>query len=1478
MTWRIYRCYWSWLWLIYFPKKSITMSFQTKCAFDSKSKDYKQVYGTGDWISAALYWNQSDFIENEYSGLQATNNTYDSAWKNKDMQEFRSFWNRSAIKESIWKNRDYANKIREIAYQYIKDWDETAMRENIKRRSLESEDWDFVFYLAKWLQWFINTIRWSEKNDHIVSYIEDSLLRQLFEWTRSTYMAKQINKDKTAEYKEKIDAIIGKRIRITNPSTGEINSIIVDWFDWNNIIWRTVEWKTWRESKKVWNMDYVINNSKWWQIDYWVYTNPSQSDKASDTVWKSEWFIETWDFFNVVETTTDESDGNENVGRGKLTAFLWLSSNNSTQKNNILKMLSLFRWYEHNIRDDWSEYLKKENFNNWLFWNSDELFIRQFEQLFWESKNDLIRKNTSVFKNAFANLTGNTNYWRFKKAINSLMKFSAPLYLSKFYFNIAAATMMWVSSWFISYVTLKSLKKSRPDKELKKILNEVDIIDTDIGYDDFFSSLRQEWWLKKWFNSTLLVAWVTGKQVWFDDTSGKVDWFLRNSKWFNNPFFEWMTMGMPNFIWDTLFRGEYMIVAMDRAMKRLWRNGPATNYLYQNNPDGTRSKNIENTLILKNEFIDSFTSLIGTSNIEWGTQTTRWWYNKVYSYMSQWASRYINDHIYRGIWANIYHLGNALWWVEKIPLIWQDILNMYSSKLEDWYSDLPWTAATDHVTKEESIRELIKLTDAFQMMFRFQKEFWCRNEDGTVDRQCSMNKFLWIAYLPSQALQMAHPLINNLIHFVTQSIIDNPMVWEDTPMYKQIAESFSRNMIRPFLRAFFVPDIIAETIKQSIDSPEKFWEILRQTYLKRSQWLLYYISDDVDSYLLWANAYVPKSFSKDSNIIFWVYNWWFKDWVYEEAAKAKKIDNMSVMWFLFWNFPMVRHFLYPDWSDPTSKMIAAMDKDPEMKQLFKWEIPQSLENNKEFMESVYLNLTKDRATYWAQYDENWVRINKDDKWRLYNQWEITLWELMLKDAMDKELKKDPTQDKLTVYSNAMKIALSTESYSNMKNFMSAYYDKTGKWSDLAYMDYLWAMQHDTKLAWVKWLAIASEYRKLELMKQVWLEYKKEAPAAEKEVIKIIETQVAKEFGPLLSIVDVKQRHNVTMKAFVDKYPEFAGAKVFKNIIWEDWSIDNKWTITTDTQAWVALRSYSLARGEIAKGNVNWYQLLNVLTEKLWSPIWADFKIDTKKATNLTNSLIYISKSMDEMWLSTLDKTHILLPTMTKNLELWSQLRSNKELFANLGEDKVNYIENILYNDYKWIKDIEKALEYTKDYNTIANKYYWKTWSWYGYSRNSSYYWKTPYKDYDTYKPFYPKFLERGSNNLSRLSNAYGKWNSYEPRESYNSREYAYLNARARWNPLISQRIAPDIQFSGGWFSRKSVKVSLAYGLGWAARIETKNPKFVSNKTIARWEWIDRQLSDNRIKRYNNVSNKGKSKNRSTWSRLSNNSRGNKVSR
>jgi len=1184
------------------------------------------------------------------------------------------------------------------------------------------------------------------------------------------------------------------------------------------------------------------------------FVNEIRNIDNSNLVWIVEWWLEN-------KLYKESDDG----WRGKFNAFFALSDFWQGE-NNILRGISLF----------------SQSYKNSFISEDKEVFINAFQKLFWEWKNNYINKNRRVVRNATANLMGYSKKDWYHKAINKFLRFSAFFNLWKYFAAPVAWSVMWVAASFTSYMNIKTMKKEKSDNELIAWLAEIWVIATDIWMDRTLSQMTDWSWIREVLEPINTMYKAIRNQTWwavdwFSDQTGKIDWYV--SRTVNSWFWRTLLSGMPNIFWDAIFRGEYFKIALDVSLKRLWWTGNINNYLYKVDPQSwMRYKDMDATITLLNEFSYTLWSLIGTSQIEWWTQTSWWAWNKFYWLMTQWSTRFANNNVYKMIGWLVYNIikdtGYKWFW-------WEWMIRQYTSKLENWFWATPWEGwmtAQDEVSKEEVFRERVKVIDAFQMALRFAKEYWCRDEEGNVDWECSIKKMMGIAYLPTQALQTAHPLVNWVIRMITEGIV-GPAYWHlpvDAPIYSIVAESVWRNLIRPVMRALWPLDIIT---KAGIDAEwaADFLDRLQEAVLKNANNFAFYVTEDVDSFTAWPNAFVPRSLTKDSTMVFWQYNWDFKDGIYQDLSIAKKLNWDYPVWrLILWQMPVIKHFINDfDTNDNPAKVIKILDADEWFKSMMKGELPENWKKDKEFMQYVWNTLTKDRQWYAADY-EWWVRLNE------YNKWEISYWEVLLKEAMDKEYKKDPFMDKFWAYNNAMKAVLSEKDYSNIKKMLSQMTDAGLDSQQITYMDRLANAHRSTNMTWVKWLAIASEYRKLELMKKYWITYQ-DKDAKSKELQTAVENKVAEDFWPLLYFADRRAWHNISMKYAVERYPEIHNMWMFKNVREKENNKAALWNVDTASSAWLALRSYTLARTEIAKGNVDWYMLHNVISEKVGNPITKDelwnYKFDPKKATDLVNTTIYISEAMKEMWYSQQDQTHALIPTLTKNIETRELARKNKELFAKLWEDKVDYIDNLLYNHYTTIKWMPEALEYLKDSDTInkifKNNSYWKNWYSSGYWSN--YYWKTPYKDYDLYKQFYPKFLERWSNNLSRLTTAYGKWTNHNSSWNYSSREYAYLNARARWNPLISQRIAPDIQFSGGWFSRKSVKVSLAYGLGWAARIETKNPKFASNKTIARWEWIDRQLPSDRTKRYNNISDKSKSKNRSTWSRLPNNSRGNKVS-
>lgn len=1348
------------------------MAVPSKCIRWSQEKQNEKVASPRWHIAVWLFWNQSDFLLQEFWWLRTANYFYQRAWKTPEMQAFRKFYH-SPMQTLIWANVDKWNLMKEAYIIYTENGTKNE-------KALE----DFI-----------------EKN----------------------------NTELNANHKEYIKAL-----------DSALQSFVSVMQNWN----------------------------------------------VSDEVSRIIWYI----INNKIKDRSKE-------GWGELNAF-FSKSDWWEKENNILQMF-LLRWSEQAQDSDGNRVIKLED----IISNNDTVFIDTIEKILWESSRWSLYQNPSIVRNALLNLMGYSSPSKWKKIVNKYAMLNATWMLGKFWIDAFVWWMMAVASFTPSYFTQSLYKKwqKRADAELESILYDTWIW-TDADTSETFASWNwlermaaKLWWFK-WVNifgnkvfdlRWLWSAWY--QRWWFIDQTWKL-WVF--SKFQNTWFGRAILSGIPNIVWDWVFRKWYFMIAMDRAMDKLWWTGPSSKYLKKLNPKTWEYEtNKENVLTLNDEFMLQLAHLLGTSKIEWGTQTTWWWFYKMYSFMTQWATRYVNNNLDVMVWGTAYQANKFLmnFWVPMSD----KLLRSYTTSLENWYQNVEWVLAQDVYSKEETINSLLMMADAFQIAAMIWT--WagnCRNEEWEIDFWCVYKTLIGIVSLPWLALQMWHPLIKWMVWMITDSLLwdmnpfiaddsDEAKLYSDNSVYDRVSLSVANNLVAPFLRILSLANLPINATKWMLNddgkvTPEWFLENLKDAILRSSKWILFYTQDNYDSFSFpW--AFTPKSVINDSLSIFWHYNLWYKDKAWEALdfeSKMNKYSPRQLMFSTLWWFGKIFY-----WLDNRKKFgendadkaieILSNDKDIMQKMMF-WELPDDAKWDENLRQYMWNVLTKNRKPYWTTYP-NWIREEK------YNDKEIQYAENILKEAGG-----------AGIVDKALERSLSPELYQKTKTVVEAL-SNNWKISDAVYMDWLWHMQSDSRMSWVMWLALTAEYLKRIKLAQAGINpYTKrdERTAWQKAQINAIQWDIAEALAPALNYVDRGEWYNIIWKYATNKHPELWQMDYFKwlnkPIETKNWEVENTLTdLRSNNRHWIfhnAMRSWYFANSELARWNVNGFEMYNTITEKLWSPYsgeWENRKLDPKKVSELANTMIYMNEAMKDLWYADMQRLNMLIPSLTQNIEVWDNIRKDKELVKSLWEDKITYTDNLLYETYKTVKWMPEILDIAKDYKTLL----WKSWSSYNWGwYSSNYYWKTPYKDYDMYKQFYPKFLERWSNNLSRLTTAYGKWTNYNSSWNYSSREYAYLNARARWNPIISQRLAPDIQFSGGWFSRKSVKVSLSYWLGWAARIETKNPKFVSNKTVARWEWFDRQLSDNRIKRYNNVSNKGKSKNRATWSRLSNNSRGNKVSR
>lgn len=706
-----------------------------------------------------------------------------------------------------------------------------------------------------------------------------------------------------------------------------------------------------------------------------------------------------------------------------------------------------------------------------------------------------------------------------------------------------------------------------------------------------------------------------------------------------------------------------------------------------------------------------------------------------------------------------------------------------------------------------------------------------------------------IVYLPWQASYTAHPLINQLSKLIGNTIEDNPFFDHNTSEVTKIMEAFNTFMVRPLLRAGFLADFATDTLVRNYNG-DWFSTALKWAFIQKWINIAGYLSEDITDYIQWEWSYTPKNHTADDMALFWENNKWFRQ-SFADMSFAWKVLNTEMYWKRYWSFfnnlPVIRHFILP--SENLGQIIKTMEEDVWYQTLTRWELTEDMISNPEFIKFAFANLTKDFAQFRSEFDESWVRISK------YNQDEINLWEQYLKEALQWKTWVD-----LETYMEWIRSQLWQDAYQKVKLMIHTTPDNSK-----AYSDFLADYTSDSRLSGVKWLALAAEWMKKELMTSKWLRYKKEGEYSiwEQQAMADIEKQVVERLLPSLYLADRRQRHNVSMFYVIDKYD------------WTDWKYDIKkhfnlgkdkdWNQledydnvdflkTVDFKEWrkmdIALWAKMLWLSELSQWNADWFMLNNVITNKLNTYNPMNEKLDERQQlSRFVNTVTYLSEVMEDLNYSEMEIAHGFLPAVTQRLDQYSKLRQDANFIeAVWWVDKIEVYDNVLYKSAKTIKDVSNWLDYLDDINRFNKGYEkstgknpWVKWNWWYFS-------KSPQKDYDKYKMFYPKFLDRSSRNLQSLSKSYGQSNSYSTRTNYSDRERRFLNARPRYSNVISQRAAPDIQQWQWTFTRKTGKSKWIRGsaggrTGWKMKV----PQFVKNKIITRWEGLDRPIPAREIK-------------------------------
>lgn len=1069
----------------------------------------------------------------------------------------------------------------------------------------------------------------------------------------------------------------------------------------------------------------------------------------------------------------------------------------------------------------------------------------EFERLFWEAP---VWKFTTFNSVEWLMWGRDRAGWRWKivKWFNKMLAFTAPLLLT----SSTLSPAWWVyaaTAAFATQVNIYKTPKRRSSKETQNAL--VDLWVAHATITDHWPGTKSDNYIVDLFNNNFTLANILRRPLstGIDDFTGKKSFFDRVM---DNPLVSWSLMWVQNLIGDTIFRPRYQELAIELAMERLslW-DSTVQNYIYRVGPDWKLEKNMEAVAVLRYEYQKALSDLVGMWYEDKGTQTTWWGFNRVYSFISQWGTRHFNT-----------TLRNLSGW---------QITGRVSDIVTTWYYDAngaEMMIAKSIVSDQEMARERGKLAFTIKMALRFNRQIGaCENDD---DPLCAIKSFAAISYLPSQAMVMAHPLVNNLVKSVGQFIEWNPFIDENTPRGVEAMEIFYKFMVRPLIRAFYALDLSSDIVKRATVDWDWFFNAARWALTQRGNNMVWYIHESVMDYTKGDNSYTPKSSMVDDLAIFWENSRWFRD-AYADLIFWNKVNNSALYWdplnSLRTNIPLLRHWML--WGTPMSDMIKTLEADEWYQALTRWEIPDYMLDNPDFMNKMYESLTKDWNKYSAKFDKNWVRVND------YNQSEISLGEDLLKEALNGK-----HWVSLDEYMNAVRSTYGEKEY-NAINKMIAWIDNN---ESQAYYDFLADYMNDTKTSGVKGLALAAEAYKKKLMTQTWVRAGKNMTIQEQIVNDQMNRAVVERFWPLLYFADRKQRHDASMFYFADKYDGTNGTENYKKYFnidkdSKDGSYDfaafRKNTDLVDTTASdIALWAVTLSRTEMAQGNINWFQLNNVITEKLLA--YNDKTDNEKRLATYVNAITYFSDVLDDLWYTDMDKTHMLLPSLSQNTELYTNMRSNPEVIKALWwADKIDKMDWILYETYANLKDRDKSLDNLMDINTFNKVVYNNKWNWYKYSNwyyPKNYNWSnTTYNRYDSIAK---KYITWWSNNLKYISDWYGKSNSsswsYSTRRNYTPREYKRLNARPRYGNVISERITTDQQKWSGTFARKTWKVKWIFGsAGIRTSWKRKVPKSFKNKIVTRWELIDGSRADRESKDNNQRVNQTQSKNRRTWNWL-----------
>lgn len=1139
--------------------------------------------------------------------------------------------------------------------------------------------------------------------------------------------------------------------------------------------------------------------------------------------------------------------------------LLWMISDSWQWNNSIFAFLWVYDWFvwakipfrkqnwdivQYKITDLYNEDDAKMQEMFWLLFASDETW-----------SNNPILQNPNLYRHSIRTLMKatdmNQNRWFVNNSVNWLLKFGAIWKLSSYLLNVASGSMIWLSCLTTWWLNVMSYKKKNSKEKINNALQKLWL---------------RNWYFKLWTDNIL--DWMKERinnyfSTWTKDLNFK-DYSNKNASILNDERISWLLMWPMNILWDTIWRWSYQSIAMDMAMQDLWINWDLDSFLYKTMPDWRRVPSEERATQLLVTFLQKMANITWFPNIEWWSQLNLWldlksdspnwkkWIGnaavnsilKMRHWMTQWSTKYVNNTIHTLAWWWVdayYTLKSAITWVPKEEMynnayngIWGNwLIRRYTRWIERWWIAMSWECARELVSKEEFSRELMRIMAWVRNLYRLWN-IACRDDEWELSWWCAFKNFWSVVYLPWQALQMAHPMIQAL-YKIPRDYFEYSNYFQDKDLWVSkwdiFADSLLTNFVKPLLRSMYLVKMWSAAIDATYNddfNEDSFITNLYDAIMDSTEWILYYTNDELSSYVHSHWAYWPKSYLNDDTSIFGspieIRDTMTKLW------RIKWIESGANRWWaqrfmdLFATTRMLQWLAKDEWNTSlydswrADKMLFDWNSDEDILTMTYGHFTEEMVKDPEFMQYVWTNLTQDRQSYWASYKE-WVRDNK------YNRGEVDYFETLLKKDMDEAIIANPWLSDLEIYDTALKTFFEwTPIYENIKLAIQAI-DDSWDHAKAAYTDYLASAAWLQESTWVKWLALIAEYRKRQLMESVWLQYSSSSTKEEKDAIKAIENQVASELWTWLWLADRRQYSNLMWQWFLKNHPEYEKYDPFKNLLNDDWTMNMNADLKTSWTLWTALWANNLAKSEMVLWNTNWYELSNVFTEKFWSCMDENGNFDDTKAAQLIDSTLLLAQALEDSGKSPADIALILAPHLTKNIELWNYVLSedtedNKWLRDILHEEWVNQIRWLLYDVFEnnnWM--YEFITDYLNDADVIKS-ILWKNTKWYKWS-SSLYYWKNTKKNYDYYSKPANAFNSWWNKNLSNLANWYGNSWKRNYAWNYSPKEFYFLNQRSYRNNVISSRIAPDIPLTIWGFSKTTVK--------------SKNPVSWFTTNIKPWE-------------------------------------------